>query len=231
MSAMFDYYYNKVPTKGYCRNNLVYTSLISKDKKTFCQWFYNDIKYHGNKNEVVDPTLMEEKFQREVKGLTTMEQSGYADLIPKFDINFKDKKIYLEVDGPDMWEKAGCATKDYSSVVLDWQDQMLEIFKAHKEIGMFKFSLHPSSYFIVKNRLKSINYFFSFFYNDPLISPSSVMSHISEDRKTELFPMMEKMGICIDKKYPFIDLQILAFESFKNNFPNKFIERAKQIYV
>lgn len=231
MSVMFDYYYNNVPSKGYCRNNLVYTSLISKDKKTFCQWYYNDTKYHDNKNEVVDPTLMKEKFEREVRGLLAMEQSGYADLIPKFDINFKDKKIYLEVDGPDIWERVNCVGKDYSSVVTDWQDQMLEIFKAHKEIDMFKFSLHPSSYFLVNNKLKSINYFFSYFQRDPLISPSSVMSHISQDRRKELFPMMEKMGIYTDQKYPFVDLQILAFESFKNNFPNQFIERAKQIYV
>jgi hypothetical protein len=61
MNAQFEYYYNNVPGKGLCRNNLIYTSLISTDCKTFCQWYFNDENYHGGHNEVVDPALMEEK--------------------------------------------------------------------------------------------------------------------------------------------------------------------------
>ena len=66
MNTNFEYYYNNVPNKGLCRNNLIYTSLISKDKKTFCQWYYNDTEYHYGHNQVVDPSLMKEKFDREV---------------------------------------------------------------------------------------------------------------------------------------------------------------------
>ncbi len=60
----YEYYYNNVPGKGKCRNNLIYTSLISQDKKTFVQWYYNDGKYHQGQNQVVDPKLMEEKWER-----------------------------------------------------------------------------------------------------------------------------------------------------------------------
>ena len=59
------YYYNNVPGKGLCRNNLIYTSPINEDKTEFCMWFNNDTDYHKGQNEVVDPELMDIKFRRE----------------------------------------------------------------------------------------------------------------------------------------------------------------------
>jgi hypothetical protein len=131
MQTSFEYYYNNVPGKGLCRNNLIYTSLISKDRKTFCQWYHNDEGYHGGHNQVVDPRLMKEKFDREVMYLHTMG-THYPDMVPKYDIDLINKKIYLEIDGVDMWELAGCTGIDYSHIVSDWDVQMLDIFKAHK---------------------------------------------------------------------------------------------------
>ncbi len=61
----FKYYYNNVPGKGLCRNNLIYTSLINEDATEFCMWFHNDSEYHKGHNEVVDPVLMESKYYRE----------------------------------------------------------------------------------------------------------------------------------------------------------------------
>jgi len=232
MSTKFEYYYNNVPDKGLCRNNLIYTSLISKDRKTFCQWYYNDEGYHGGHNQVVDPKLMQEKFDREVEGLIYMDDQGFSDLIPEFDIDFKERKIYLTIDGPDMWELAGCVGNDYSQVVPDWDIQMLEILAAHKQVGMYKYSLHPSSYFVVDGKLKSINYFFTYFDGiDTPISLRSVMSHISEDRQADLFPKMSAMGIDVDKPTPHKEIQLLAFESFKTNFRADVMEEAKLIYV
>ena len=92
MSNNFEYYYNTVPGKGQCRNNLIYTSLISKDKKTFCQWYYNDEKYHGGHNQVVDPSLMDEKFEREIKFLRLM-QKEYPQHVPIFSIDEKHRKV------------------------------------------------------------------------------------------------------------------------------------------
>jgi hypothetical protein len=227
----FEYYYNNVPGKGLCRNNLIYTSLISKDKKTFCQWFYNDTDYHKGQNQVVDPSLMDEKFQREVAGLERMYSAGFSDLIPEFDINLTEKKIFLKIDGPDIWELAGCQGTDYSLIVKDWEDQMFNIFKAHKLAGLYKYSLHPSSYFLVEGKLKSMNYFFTYDGKEPDISLRSVMSHISEDRQSDLFPKMEKAGINVDSPTPLTKIQILAFESFKTNFPVSLMERAKALYV
>lgn len=231
MKLNFEYYYNHVPGKGLCRNNLIYTSLISQDRKTFCQWYYNDIEYHKDQNQVVDPTLMEIKWHREIEFITQMSRK-YPDLVPKIlDIDTVDRKLYLEINGPDMWELAGCQGIDYSQVVPDWDIQMLAIMQAHKDLGIYKYSLHPSSYFVVDGQLKSINYFFCYTDNDTEISLRSVLSHISEDRQRDLLPKMALAGIDVDTPTKFIDIQHLAFDSFRTNFLDEVMDKAKQIYV
>lgn len=230
MNLEFEYYYNNVPGKGQCRNNLIYTSLISKDRKTFCQWYYNETDYHRGQNQIVDPALMQEKFDREVYFLQLMG-SNFPDLVPKFDIDLNEKKIYLEIDGPDIWELVGCQGQDYGSVIDNWREQMFDIFKAHHSLGLYKYSLHPSSYFLIRGRLKSINYFFTYNSQDRDISLRSVMSHISLDRQQDLFPKMAGAGIDVDKPTPHKQIQLLAFESFKTNFPEDLMEEAKKIYV
>lgn len=219
MNTEFEYYYNNVPGKGLCRNNLIYTSLISKDRKTFCQWYYNDQGYHGGHNEVVDAKLMTEKWNREVKFLTLMQEK-YPQHVPEIiDIDKNAKKIYLKIEDVDFWELARCEKNNFNSVLHDWQTQMKEIFAAHQQLGIFKYSLHPSSYFVVDGKLKSINYFFAYNSDDQPISLSNVLSHISESRRTVLFPQMEKMGIDLYKSTPFKEIQQLAYRSFSADFP------------
>ena len=91
----YEYYYNNVPGDGPSRNNLIYTSLISTDKKTFVQWYYNDVTYHKNQNQVVDPAKMEEKWLREVNYLTRM-RNKYPDLVPTIkNIDFSPLKEFI----------------------------------------------------------------------------------------------------------------------------------------
>jgi len=224
-----NYYYNNVPGKGLCRNNLIYTSLISDNKQIFCQWYHNDTDYHRGQNQVVDPTLMDEKFEREIKFLKLMTKH-YPQHVPVYSIDYEWKKIYLEIDGPDMWERAGCAGNDYSNVLPDWKEQMLEIIQAHKDLGIYKYSMHPSSYFVVDGKLKSINYFFTYDSKDEGLTPMDVMSHISEDRQSVLIPAMEKMGIDVNKSQDLNMLQGLCFDSFRNNFSDDVMDAAKAIY-
>ena len=228
MNTKFEYYYNNVPGKGLCRNNLIYTSLINNN--IFCQWYYNDEGYHGGHNQVVDPALMDEKFEREIKFLRLMGKE-YPQHVPTFSIDEAERKVYLEIDGPDMWELAGCVGTDYSKVLPDWDTQMLEILQAHKDLGLTKYSLHPSSYFIVDGKLKSMNYFFTYDSSDDDISLRSVMSHISEDRQADLFPKMIAAGIDVDAATQHQKIQLLAFDSFKTNFRDDVMEKAKEIYA
>jgi len=230
MNTNFEYYYNNVPDKGLCRNNLIYTSLISKDKKTFCQWYFNDQGYHGGKNEVVDPSLMEFKWNREIEFITLMNEK-FPEHVPKIlDIDYTDRKIFLEIDGPDMWEQAKCQGKDYSQVLPDWEKQMLDIISSYKSLGIYKMSMHPSSYFIVDGKMKGINYFFCYTDNDEEISMSSLMSHISKDRQKTLQPIMESLQMTMVDPTPFWKIQMLTFETFKTNFTDSTMEKAKLIY-
>ena len=230
MQNNFHYYYNNVPGKGLCRNNLIYTSMINKDKTVFCKWYYNDTDYHLGMN-VVDPELMDEKWTREKRFLTMMAEK-YPQHVPRIlNIDDDERKIFLEIDGPDLWELSSCGVYPYEKVLPDWREQMLEIIQAHKDIGIYKYSMHPSSYFVVNGKLKSINYFFCYEDNDDEISLKSVLSHISEERQKDLIPKMERSGIKLEAKTPFKKIQMLAFESFKTNFDDDVMEEAKKIYA
>lgn len=225
----FKYYYNNIPNIGPCRNNLIYTSLMSEDMKTFVQWYYNDTEYHKGQNQIVDPAKMEEKWLREVNYLTYM-RNEFPDLVPKITkIDLESRKIYLEVDGPDFWEQAGCSIENYNKVLPDWQDQMLTIIKAHKSIGLHKYSMHPSSYFVVNGQLKSINYFFTYRNFEPNISLKEVESHIYSTRKAEMRKHLESLGIKWNEPQTWNLFDKLCWESFRTNYPAEFIEKALSI--
>jgi len=225
--ADYEYYYNNVPGHGPCRNNLIYTSLISRDKKTFVQWYHNDTEYHKGQNQVVDPSQMEAKWLREINYLTQM-RNRYPHLVPTIkNIDLASRKLYLEIDGPDFWEQAGCLTENYDSVLPDWQDQMIDIIKAHKSLGLYKYSMHPSSYFIVDGKLKSINYFFCYKNTETNFSIKDVESHIYSTRQSEMRKHIESLGIEWDTPQSFELLEQLCWTSFRTNYPADFIERVK----
>jgi hypothetical protein len=227
----FLYYYNITPEAGKVRNNLIYTSLISEDGKTFVKWFHNDSEYHMGMNQVVDPELMDIKWQREIKFSSIMAEK-YPDLVPKIlDVDHANKKIYLEIDGVDFWQRHYDDNCSYDQVLPDWRQQMIEIIEAHKSLDLWKYSMHPSSYFVVDGRLKSINYFFTYHSSEPMVTLAEHRSHISENRQKELVTKMESIGIDWDTPVPFVNLQILCFESFRSNYPDDFIEQAKNVFV
>ena len=224
----YQYYYNNVPGKGQCRNNLVYTSLINRNKIEFVQWFFNDTFYHNGHNQVMDTELMNEKWLRETNMLLKMH-SKYPQHIPAIlDIDYANKKIHLGIEGVDFWEQSH--NKTYEDVLPNWKEQMLEIIQAHKDIGMYKYSLHPSSYFVVEGRLKSINYFFSYMAHEPKITVRDHLSHISNDRKVIVYEQMKAMNIDVNSPVSFDKAQLLCFESFRNNYPDDFIDQAISIY-
>lgn len=226
----YEYYYNNVPGDGPCRNNLIYTSLISTDKTVFVQWYHNDTEYHRGQNQVVDPEKMDEKWNREIKYLQLM-RSTYPDYVPTvLDIDHKTRKIYLKVDGPDFWEHANCTTQNYDSVLISWKEQMLDIIKAHHSLGLYKYSMHPSSYFMVNGRLKSINYFFAYHKSEGNISIADHQSHISIDRQKQMRELVKSIGISWTDPQDQRLLQDLCFESFSTNYPRDFIEQAKKVY-
>jgi len=227
----YEYYYNNTPDHGLVRNNLIYTSLISKDKKTFVQWYYNDTDYHKGKNQIIDKELMAEKWARELCYLNQMAVHC-TNLVPKIlDIDLREKKIYLKIDGVDFWQRSLDANCSFDQILPDWQDQMLDILQAHKGLGFYKYSLHPSSYFVINGQLKSINYFFSHSADEVQVPLSHFRSHISNDRQAKLEGYFAAHNLSWDSVLPYDVLQQMTFESFRSNYPDDFIERAKKIYV
>jgi hypothetical protein len=221
------YYYNQIPGGDQWRNNLIYTSLINENQTVFVQHYVNDSDYHKGMNEVIDPTLMESKWNREVVYLTNMS-INYPDLVPKIlDINFSERKLYLEIDGPDLWQRSlennNCSFDD---ILPDWQEQMLTIVDAHNKLGFYKYSMHPSSYFIVNGKLKSINYFFAHSARENTITIESFLSHISQNRRKELVKYSESLGIDWQTPTDLKVIQRLCWDSFRTNYPADFIEKA-----
>jgi hypothetical protein len=227
MQNNFNYYYNQVPGQEPWRNNLIYTSLISDDKKTFIKWFKNDSEYHKGQNQVVDQTLMKAKWERELHFLHNMAYHN-PDMVPEIlEVNIPERKIYLRIDGPDFWQRSLDGACSFDQILPDWQEQMLAIIQAHHDRGWYKYSMHPSSYFIVDDQLKSINYFFTYSSNEGPISISDHQSHLSDNRKEELKKYTDSIGISWEEKQPLDLLEQLCWESFRTNYPAEFIERVK----
>lgn len=220
----YEYYYNRFAGEQW-RNNLIYTSLISNDQTVFVQWYNNDTEYHKGQNQVVDPAKMEEKWLREVKHLTLM-RGAYPDLVPQIlDIDHKSKKIYLKIDGPDFWQRSMDSNCSFDQVLPDWQEQMLGIINAHKNLGLHKYSMHPSSYFVVNDRLKSINYFFTYHKDEPNITVSSVQSHIHTGRQEEMKKYLVELNVDWNAPAPWTTFDRLCWESFRTHYPADFIEK------
>lgn len=228
MVTDYEYYYNNVPGKGLCRNNLVYTSLINSTKTEFVQWFHNDTEYHRGHNEVMDLNLMEQKWQREVDMLLLMHQNFPEHIPDILELDYENKKIIYGIDGVDFWEQSHTVGMD--AVLPNWREQMLEILQAHKTLGLYKYSLHPSSYFVVEGKLKSVNYFFCYHKSEPFITVQDHFSHISQDRRIFLLPKMKELHIDLHTPTDFTSLQILCLESFRNNYPQDFIDAAIALY-
>lgn len=225
----YEYYYNNVPGVGQTRNNLIYTSLISHDKKTFVKWYHNDSEYHKGQNEVVDCKKMDEKWHREMHFLHNMAHHNPSMVPEILEVNVPERKIYLSIDGLDFWNRANCSIENYNNVVPDWQEQMINIIQAHKARGWHKYSMHPSSYFVINGQLKSINYFFTYSNNENTISIQEVESHIHSNRQTEMRKHLDTLGIEWDKPQLWSVMDQLCWESFRTNYPQDFIERVKCI--
>jgi hypothetical protein len=230
LAMTYTYYYNRKEGETPWRNNLIYTSLVNEEKTVFVQWYNNDTEYHKGQNQVVDPAKMEEKWNRELKYLTMME-THYPELIPEIiDIDEKERKIYLSIHGDDFWQQSMDQRKDFDRLLPNWREQMLNIISAHKSLGLYKYSMHPSSYFIIDGKLKSINYFFTYHKDEGKISIAEHQSHISEHRQEQMKSIVESNGISWTEPQEQSMLQDLCFESFSTNYPRDFIEDAKKVY-
>ena len=226
---MFEYYYNNVPIEGLCRNNLVYTSKIDRQNNLFSVHYTYDQVYHNN--QCLDQKVLDEKWKRELKYTMKMLKAFPQHVLQVKEIDDSKKEIIFNIEGNDFWELANCNAQNYDKVLPDWQDQALEILRDYRRAGIWKFSLHPSSFFIVNGKLKSINHFFCYSNNEPEIAITEVLDHVSQNRQNKLDEYLKQKNIDPNHKFPYLLYGQVALDSFAGDYPIEFIEKAKRIYV
>lgn len=221
---MFEYYYNTVPGKGLCRNNLVYTSKIDRQNNLFSVHYTVDQTYH--KNECLPQAVLNEKWRREFK--YTLEAPHTLDVK---ELDSIKRRIIFNIQGDDFWQLANCNWRNFDKILPDWQEQMLTILQDYRNKGIWKYSLHPSSFFIVDGQLRTVNHFFCYSDDEPEVSIESVLDHISKDRQEKLFEYLDTHGIDPSKTFSFKFYGGVVLDNFNNDYPKEFIEAAKKIYL
>lgn len=217
------YYYN-LEGDEWVRANLVYTPYISPDGKTFCMDFNRSLDYHkySEENILWNDALLTERFNREIEF-----HSRAATTIPTLkiiDIDEIDRKIFIEWHGNDFLMQ-GKLFDGYNNVLPQWKDQWLERINQMWDLDILKFSLHPNSWVAKEGTLIPFNWFFSFDLKEKPITIRSLLIQISLGRQEKLSKVLETFNMDLDTEYNIKDLQILCFNSFRENYPAELIDQ------
>lgn len=224
----WNYYYNTSNGEQH-RANLVYTALVSPDKKTFCMKFIRDKNYHyieeENKNWTEE--LLKERFDREIK-FYNLAKNNNIPTLDIIDINYKEREIYIKWPGNDFYTMS--LTTSYEKILPNWKDQIIERYKEMWSIGVVKLSQHPNSWALFNDGiLRPWNWFFTFERSEGLKSLSEFRVQISKDRQEKAMPLLKKYNLTVDKKYNLWFLQDLFFESFRFNYPDDLTDQLLEI--
>jgi hypothetical protein len=215
-------YYNK-DKDGEIRANLVYTPLVSPDKKTLCMDFNRYPEYHQwpEENALWTEELLTERFNREVKFNSLA--SSFIATIPIVDIDKKNRRIFLDWYGDDFYMQ-GFNNGGYDNVLPNWKEQWIDSIRIMQKNNVFKISLHPNSWVVKDQKLIPFNWFFTYELNEPALTIRSLLIQISPSRQEKLEEILSQSGIDIDTKYNVDFLQKIAFYSFRSNYPKDLID-------
>lgn len=218
----WDLYWNIEGTDCY-RANLVYTAYRSPDKKHFCQWFIRDIRYHNDndENSLWTEQLLEDRFRKEIKFHAVASQS--MPTLKIVEIDELQRKIIYEWPGDDFFMQSIYAGSR-EAVLPNWKEQWVELIEKMWQSNITKLSLHPNSWTVDNGVLIPFNWFYCYDTDTGTDSFSNMSIQISSGRKENLYPILEKFNIDWDKEYPVKDLQLIAFNSFRNNYPKELID-------
>jgi len=218
----WDHYYNLENGK-LVRANLVYTPYVSFDKKTFCMSFNRDPEYHKYPEEEVQWTTQDlvTRFEREIK--FREKASAVLPTLAVKDIDITRRKIFLEWYGDDFYMQA-IKHNGYDNVLPDWKEQWISLIKTMQSNGIIKFSLHPNSWTVKDGTLIPFNWFYTYDCNEPPVVIRDMLKQISIGRQKKLRLELEKAGFTLDTPYSVIELQKIAFNSFRSNYPKELID-------
>lgn len=211
-------YYNLEGTE-YVRANLVYTPYVSPDNTTFCMSFNRDCAYHKNENENIlwSEELLTDRFLKEIK--FHAQAAAKIPTLTVKDIDYLERKIFLEWHGNDFYMQ-GLTAGGYDKVLPNWQAQWVDLIKKMRSTDIFKISLHPNSWVAHQGTLIPFNWFFCYTENETPITLRSLLIQISAGRQ-------DKLGsLDLDLPRSPRELQEIAFNSFRHNYPADLINEA-----
>ena len=218
----WQFYYNLEGTEQ-VRANLVYTPYVSADNKTFCMSFNRDPGYHPPSNDWTEQDL-EDRFMKEV--LFHERAESVMPTLQLLDIDMSNRKIFLEWHGDDFYMqslKAG----GYDNVLPDWQEQWRTRIKQMWSSNIVKISLHPNSWVAHEGTLIPFNWFYSYDMDENAVI-RDMLKQISPARQAKMQAELDKVGLELDTPYPIKELQVIAFNSFRTNYPADLIDKIIQ---
>lgn len=222
-TTKWNYYYNLEGTLQ-VRANLVYTPRVSQDQKVFCMDFNRDEQYHiyPDENSNWTSDLLTDRFNKELK-----YHSIAKNVMPTLniiDVDYANRRIFLEWFGNDFYMQ-GLEHNGYDNVLPDWKEQWIDRIITMRNNNFCKISLHPNSWVAKDNLLYPINWFFCLDKTDKPSSVRDYLIQISSGRQEKL------SGIDLDRQFTPEELQFIAFESFRSNYPSELIDEVKARYV
>jgi hypothetical protein len=212
----WDLYYN-LEGEEYVRANLVYTPYISPDQRTLCMSFNRDIAYHKypEENELWTEELLTDRFNKELEFHKLA--STVMPTLKLLDVDTAGRKVFFEWHGDDFLMQ-GMKANGYENVLFDWQQQWQHRIEEMWSLGIYKISLHPNSWIAHDGQLIPFNWFFCYHKDSASVTLKSLLLQISSGRQEKL------AGVSLDTLYTPTQLQTVAFNSFKHNYPTKLMD-------
>lgn len=206
------------------RGNLVYSAYISPDSKQYCQKFQRDIRYHpfAEENAQWTEELLEDRFRKELKYHAVASHS--MPVLEIVDVDEQSRSIVYNWPGDDFLMQ-GIHTGSYETVLSDWKEQWIARIKEMRRANIVKLSLHPNSWTVRDGVLVPMNWFYCYDTDTGTDSFTNMNIQISTGRRENLYPILEKYGIDFDTEYLATRLQVIAFNSFRKNYPDDLIDR------
>lgn len=220
----WNYYYNWEVNQN-VRANLVYTALVSPDKKTFCMDFNRQLGYHcfPEENALWTEDLLTQRFESELKFHTLA--SNHLPTLKIEDVDTVNRRIFLEWTGDDfLMQRMG-----NENILPDWQDQWIENLTTMWDNNIAKISIHPNSWTVKDGQLVPLNWFFCYPLDGEKIKIRSIMIQISTQRKDKLASALAQLGFDLDTPYTIKEIQTVALNSFRANYPAELIDRALNV--
>lgn len=211
------YYYN-LEGDTQVRANLVYTPLVSPDKTTFCMDFNRDTNYHiySEENQLWTDNMLTDRFERELKYHSLM--SKVMPTLRIKDVDYDNRRIFLEWFGDDFYMQS-LNRGGFDNVLSNWQEQWIDRIQTMKNNNIVKISLHPNSWVAHNDVLYPLNWFFCIDTTEPPTTIRHYLCQISSNRQEKL------AGLDLDKHLTPVEMQFIAFNSFKSNYPESLIDR------